>query len=37
MGSIDNNPSEALKDRVIENYFSFMANVILSFKSKEVA
>jgi len=37
MGSINNNPSEALKDRVIENYFSFMANVILSFKSKEVA
>jgi|TARA_R110000772_G_scaffold7784_1_gene26177 hypothetical protein len=37
MGSIDENPSEALEDRVIENYFSFMANIILSFKSKEVA
>lgn len=37
MGSIDENPSEALEDKVIENYFSFMANVILSFETKEVA
>ena len=37
VSSIDENPSEALEDRVIENYFSFMANIILSFKSKEVA
>ena len=37
MGSIDENPSEALEDRVIENYFSFMANIILSFEIKEVA
>tara|TARA_R110000823_G_scaffold143646_1_gene273939 strand:- start:130 stop:498 length:369 start_codon:yes stop_codon:yes gene_type:complete len=37
MGSIDESPSEALEDRVIENYFSFMANIILSFEIKEVA
>ena len=37
MGSIDENPSEELEDRVIENYFSFMANIILSFEIKEVA
>ena len=36
MGSIEENPSEALEDRVIENYFSFMANIILSFEIKEV-
>ena len=29
MGSIDSNPSEALKDRVCENYFSFMAQMVL--------
>jgi len=37
MGSIDENPSEALQDRVCENYWSFMANVILSFEINEVA
>ena len=37
MGSIDESPSEELEDRVIENYFSFMANIILSFEIKEVA
>ena len=37
MRSIDNNPSEALKDKLIFNYFSFMANIILSFKHKWVA
>ena len=37
MGSIDENPSEELEDRVIDNYFSFMANIILSFEIKEVA
>ena len=34
MGSIDENPSEKLLAKVIENYWSFMANVILSFKPK---
>ena len=29
MGSIDSNASEALKDRVCENYFSFMAQMVL--------
>jgi len=29
MGSIDSNPSEALKDRVCENYFFFMAQMVL--------
>ena len=39
MGSIDENPNEKLKERVCENYWSFMANTILSFepKNKEVA
>tara|TARA_R110002153_G_scaffold270237_1_gene436479 strand:- start:1049 stop:1423 length:375 start_codon:yes stop_codon:yes gene_type:complete len=39
MGSIDENPNEKLKERVCENYWSFMANAILSFepKNKEVA
>ena len=35
MGSIDENPSEKLQARVIENYWSFMANVILSFEPKQ--
>ena len=29
MGSINNNPTEAQKDRVCENYFSFMAQMVL--------
>jgi len=37
MGSIDERPNEALQDRVCENYWSFMANIILSFEIKEVA
>ena len=39
MGSIDSNPSEALKDRVCENYFSFMAQMVLLLEDelKEVA
>ena len=39
MGSIDDNPSEALKDRVCENYFSFMAQMVLLLEDelKEVA
>ena len=35
MGSIDENPSEKLQARVIDNYWSFMANVILWFEPKE--
>jgi len=34
MGSIEENPSEKLQARVIENYWSFMANVILWFEPK---
>ena len=39
MGSIEQNPNEKLKERVCENYWSFMANIILSFepKNKKVA
>ena len=29
MGSIDENPSDTLIDRVLENYYPFMANMIL--------
>jgi len=32
MGSIDSNPPERLQDKVTENYWDFMANIILSFK-----
>ena len=35
MGSIEENPSEKLQARVIENYWSFMANVILGFEPKK--
>ena len=34
MGSIEENPSEKLQARVIDNYWSFMANVILGFEPK---
>ena len=39
MGSIDENPSDKIEDIVINGYWSFMANIILSFepKSQEVA
>ena len=30
LGSIDENPSDKLCERVVENYFSFMANIILN-------
>jgi len=30
MGSIDKNASESLKDKVCDNYFNFMATIILS-------
>ena len=36
MGSIDENPSEKLQNKVIENYWEFMANVILGFEPKKV-
>ena len=35
MGSINENPSEKLQQKVINNYWSFMANVILWFEPKE--
>ena len=34
MGSIDKNPSDKLIDRVVANYFNFMANIILSLEPK---
>lgn len=37
MGSIDPNPSDKLKTKVIENYWSFMANIILGFEPKKKA
>ena len=39
MGSIDENPNLKLSQKVCDNYWSFMANAILSFepKNKEVA
>jgi hypothetical protein len=35
MGSIDENPNEKLQAKVIDNYWSFMANVILWFEPKK--
>ena len=38
LGSIDENPSEKLQQKVSANYWRFMANIILSFEpQKEVA
>ena len=37
MGSIEPEPSDKLRDTVINNYWRFMANVILSFEPKEHA
>ena len=34
MGSIDENPSEKLQNKVISNYWDFMANIILGFRKK---
>ena len=34
MGSLEKNASQKLKDKVCDNYFPFMANVILSFEPK---
>ena len=36
MGSIEENPSEKLQNKVIENYWEFMANIILGFEPKKV-
>ena len=35
MGSIDPNPNDKLKDKVANNYFDFMANIILGFEPKK--
>jgi len=35
MGSLEENASQKLKDKVCDKYFPFMANVILSFEPKE--
>ena len=34
MGSVDDNPTEKLETKVINNYWSFMANIILGFEPK---
>ena len=34
MGSIDENPSNKLKNRVEQGYFDFMSNIILGFEPK---
>jgi len=36
MGSIDENPSNKLQDKVIDNYFNFMANIILSLEPSHI-
>lgn len=36
MGSLDANASDKLKEKVQENYFAFMANVILGFEPKQL-
>jgi hypothetical protein len=35
MGSINPNPSDKLYEQITQNYWSFMANIILSFEPKE--
>ena len=35
MGSIDENPSDKLRNRVEQGYFDFMANIILGFEPKK--
>lgn len=34
MGSIDENPSDKLCDRVVDNYFKFMANIIYGLRKE---
>ena len=36
MGSIDPNPSDQLRSKVEQNYWLFMANIIMSFEPKEL-
>jgi len=35
MGSIDENPSDKLRNKVEQGYFDFMANIILGFEPKK--
>ena len=35
MGSIEENPSEKVQNKVCEKYWDFMANIIMSFEPKE--
>jgi hypothetical protein len=37
MGSINPNPNNKLKNTVTQNYFDFMANIILGFEPKKQA
>ena len=37
MGSIDENPSEKLQSKICQNYWDFMANVILWFEPKKLS
>jgi len=36
MGSIDENPSEKLQEKVCNNYFNFMAKIILSIEPSHI-
>lgn len=36
MGSINDNPNDRLQNKVLENYWEFMANIILGFEPKEI-
>tara|TARA_R110000764_G_scaffold56695_1_gene123588 strand:+ start:79 stop:456 length:378 start_codon:yes stop_codon:yes gene_type:complete len=36
MGSIDENPSDKLRNKVEQGYFDFMANIILDFEPKPI-
>jgi hypothetical protein len=36
MGSIDPNPSDKLRSKVEQNYWLFMANIIMSFETSEI-
>ena len=35
MGSVEENPSDKMQGKIIDNYWNFMANVILGFEPKE--
>jgi len=34
MGSVDENPSEKLQEKICDNYWDFMANIILGFEKE---